>query len=83
MSSKDHFIQNRKQTMQHSLSIQNFNNRVRQMNQTNSKQLMLSSEEARSIHADIFSLLSMIAELQNRSDPEPVNSVFMDGGGFK
>jgi|LakMenE18May11ns_1017448.scaffolds.fasta_scaffold9569527_1 hypothetical protein len=69
--------------MQHSLSIQNFNNRVRQMNQTNSKQLMLSSEEARSIHADIFSLLSMIAELQNRSDPEPVNSVFMDGGGFK
>ena len=69
--------------MQHSLSIQNFNNRVRQMNQTNSKQLMLSSEEARSIHADIFSLLSMIAELQNRSDPESVNSVFMDGGGFK
>ena len=69
--------------MQHSLSIQNFNNRVRQMNQTNSKQLVLSSEEARSIHADIFSLLSMIAELQNRSDPEPVNSVFMDGGGFK
>jgi hypothetical protein len=53
------------------------------MNQTNSKQLMLSSEEARSIHADIFSLLSMIAELQNRSDPESVNSVFMDGGGFK
>jgi len=69
--------------MQHSLSIQNFNNRVRQMNQTNSKQLVLSAEEARSIHADIFSLLSMIAELQNRSEPEPVNSVFMDGGGFK
>ena len=53
------------------------------MNQTNSKQLVLSAEEARSIHADIFSLLSMIAELQNRSEPEPVNSVFMDGGGFK
>lgn len=69
--------------MQHSLSIQNFNNRVRQMNQTNSKQLVLNSEEARNIHADIFSLLSMIAELQNRSEPEPVNSVFMDGGGFK
>ena len=69
--------------MQHSLSIQNFNNRVKQMNQTNSKQLVLSAEEARSIHADIFSLLSMIAELQNRSEPEPVNSVFMDGGGFK
>ena len=69
--------------MQHSLSIQNFNNRVRQMNQTNSKQLVLSAEEARNIHADIFSLLSMIAELQNRSEPEPVNGVFMDGGGFK
>ena len=67
----------------HSLSIQSFNNRVKQMNQTNSRQLMLSAEEARNIHADIFSLLSMIAELQNRSEPEPVNSVFMDGGGFK
>ena len=67
----------------HSLSIQSFNNRVKQMNQTNSRQLMLSAEEARNIHADIFSLLSTIAELQNRPETEPVNSVFMDGGGFK
>ena len=68
----------------HSLSIQSFNNRVKQMNQTNSRQLMLSAEEARNIHADIFSLLSTIAELQNKPDAGPATTVLnMDGGGFK
>ena len=68
----------------HSLSIQSFNNRVKQMNQTNSRQLVLSAEEARNIHADIFSLLSTIAELQNRHNDGPMATVInMDGGGFK
>ena len=68
----------------HSLSIQSINNRGKQMNQTNSRQLMLSAEEARNIHADIFSLLSTIAELQNRPDTAPATTVLnMDGGGFK
>ena len=54
------------------------------MNQTNSRQLMLSAEEARNIHADIFSLLSTIAELQNKPDTAPATTVLnMDGGGFK
>lgn len=65
-----------------SLSIKNFNDRVKVMNQTGSKQLCLSTDEARNLHADIFNLLSNIAELSaNTSDNGPIMSG-LDGGGF-
>lgn len=65
-----------------SLSIKNFNDRVKVMNQTGSKQLCLSTDEARNLHADIFNLLSNIAELSaNTSDNGPTMSG-LDGGGF-
>ena len=41
-----------------SLAVKNFNERVKVMNQTGGKQLSLSAEEARSLHADIFNLLA-------------------------
>jgi hypothetical protein len=65
-----------------SLAIKNFNERVKVMNQTGSKQLSLSADEARNLHADIFNLLANIAELQNQ--PEQVQSVAVsfDGGKF-
>ena len=70
-----------------SIAIQSFNNRVKTMNQTNGKQLMLSADEARNLHSDIFLLLATIAELQNQPskvsiDPNPAE-INMDGGGFK
>lgn len=68
-----------------SLAITNFNNRIKTMNQTNSKQLILSAEEARNLHADIFALLANITELQTQPDlpAVEVTQISLDGGGFK
>jgi hypothetical protein len=68
-----------------SLAITNFNNRIKTMNQTNSKQLVLSAEEARNLHADIFALLANITELQTQPDSPVVEAtqISLDGGGFK
>jgi hypothetical protein len=65
-----------------SLAIKNFNERVKIMNQTGSKQLALSADEARNLHTDIFNLLANIAELQNQSEPPQTAAVSFDGGSF-
>ena len=55
------------------------------MNQTNSKELVLSALEARNIHAELFELLTKINELteikQTAQDNSTVNVEF-DGGNF-
>lgn len=67
-----------------SIALQNFNNRVKQMNQTNSKQLVLSAEEARNLHSDLFSLITSLAEMQVKPEiVEPVGQISLDGGGFR
>jgi hypothetical protein len=67
-----------------SIALQNFNNRVKQMNQTNSKQLVLSAEEARNLHSDLFSLITSLAEMQVKPEiSEPVGQISLDGGGFR
>jgi hypothetical protein len=67
-----------------SLAIKTFNDRVKLMNQSGSKQLSLSADEARNLHADIFVLLTNVAELQlPQRTPETNNSISLDGGGFK
>ena len=54
------------------------------MNQTGSKQLMLSADEARNLHADVFILLANFAEAQSAAETAVDNlSIDMDGGGFK
>jgi len=73
--------------MDHNLSIhvRMFNDKVRAMNQTQKKELTLSAADARNLHADIFDLLTHIAEISGNSivnQPENI-SVVMDGGGFK
>jgi hypothetical protein len=65
-----------------SLAVKNFNDRVKVMNQTGSKQLSLSADEARNLHADIFNLLANLAELQTTREPEQPANVSLDGGGF-
>lgn len=65
-----------------SLAIKNFNERVKVMNQTGSKQLTLSVEEARNLHADIFNLLANISELQAGLQPVSIAPTGLDGGGF-
>jgi len=67
-----------------SLTMRTFNDRVKQMNQTNGKQLVLSAQEARSLHNDIFAMLANIAELTSKGGPEAdVIQISVDGGGFK
>ena len=66
--------------------MRKFNEKLQLMNQSNSKQLMLSASEARSLQADIFNLLANFAELA--SEPVSVNTqesvqISLDGGGFK
>lgn len=65
-----------------SLAIKNFNERVKAMNQTGSKQLSLSADEARNLHSDIFVLLANIAELQNVPESIQSPALSLDGGGF-
>lgn len=66
------------------VAIKTFNERVKTMNQTGGRQLTLSADEARNLHADIFNLLGTIAEYQSRPSETPVNNnIAMDGGGFK
>jgi hypothetical protein len=67
-----------------SIAVKTFNDRVKQMNQTNGKQLVLSAQEARSLHNDIFSMLANIAELASTPGPkDDVIQISVDGGGFR
>jgi hypothetical protein len=68
-----------------SLAIRTFNDRVKAMNQTNGKQLVLSAQEAKSLHTDIYALLANIAELasQGGAPKDDVIQISVDGGGFK
>ena len=68
--------------MQLTLSMQMFNEKVRQMNQTNAKQLVLSAQEARNLHTDLYSLLTELSALA--LDQKTFTGVVgvMDGGGF-
>lgn len=68
-----------------SLHLKAFNNRVKVMNQTNSKELVLSALDARNLHNDIFDLLTQIqalSEVKQTTETEAVVTVQMDGGGF-
>jgi len=73
--------------MEHQLSLhlKNFNDRIKVMNQTNGKELILTPLEARNIHAGIFELLTKIndlTEIKQANDAEALVSVEMDGGDF-
>ena len=73
--------------MEHQLSLhlKTFNDRIKVMNQTNGKELVLTPLEARNIHAGIFELLSKIndlTELKQVAEQETLVSVEMDGGDF-
>jgi hypothetical protein len=62
--------------------IKMFNDRVRAMNQANSKILTLNQQEARNLHAEIYDLMATIANLSKTASGNAVTSVSMDGGVF-
>jgi hypothetical protein len=68
-----------------SVHLRMFNDRVRAMNQLQKKDLTLTAAEARNLQAEIFELLTQVAELSKNpaSNNADVITVNMDGGGFK
>jgi hypothetical protein len=70
--------------MQLTIAMQSFNEKVRQMNQTNGKQLVLSAAEARNLHVDLYALLAEVTVLARNEKPDDETmQISMDGGGFK
>ena len=63
-----------------------FNERVRAMNQSRSKSLLLSDREVRDLQADIFNLLETIVDLNKTVSEISKNSgstsIEMNGGSF-
>lgn len=69
----------------HGLHITSFNDKVKVMNQTNKKDMILTAQEARNLHADIFTLLNHINDLSmklERQHEEQAIDIQVDGGGF-
>ena len=68
-----------------SIHVRNFNEKVRIMNQSQRKELVLSAQDARNLHADIFALLAHIAKLSElpKLESPSITSISMDGGGFR
>ncbi len=66
------------------IHIKMFNDKIKVMNQTNSKVMTLTAQEAKNLHADIYDLLTHCATLSRRleTDESGTISVQMDGGGF-
>jgi len=61
-----------------------FNDKVRVMNQTQSRTVTLTADEARNLHSDIFALLAKFAELTKEPQvTDEVVQISMDGGSFK
>lgn len=68
-----------------SIHLKAFNNKVKVMNQTNARELILSRVDAQNLQADIFELLTQIANLtviQEQEQKSAAVTVEMDGGGF-
>jgi hypothetical protein len=66
--------------------LDKFNNRVKVLNQTQSKNMTLTADEARNLQTDIFDLLSAVAsmevELQQLRNAVAASGATWDGGGF-
>lgn len=62
------------------MHVGKFNERIRAMNAGNSKELRLTAQEARSLHADIFAMLDELAKLREAPISEEVIEVSLDAG---
>lgn len=66
------------------IHLKNFNDRVKAMSQTNSRDITMSAQDARNLQADIFNLMTMVVELAGKlSQEDEVVQISLDGGNFK
>jgi len=67
------------------IHLKMFNDKIKLLNSSQSKQLMLSAQEARNLHADLFDLLNHCATLSQKLESLPVANavdIRMDGGNW-
>lgn len=65
------------------IHLKNFNDRVKAMSQTNSRDLSMTAQDARNLQADIFNLMTLVVELAGRAEQtNDVVTVNLDGGKF-
>jgi hypothetical protein len=64
------------------IHLKNFNDRVRAMGQTNGREITMSAQDARSLQADIFNLMTLVVELNTKVKSDEVIQVQLDGGKF-
>jgi hypothetical protein len=62
------------------MHVGKFNDRIRAMNSGNSKELRLTAQEARSLHADIFAMLDELAKLRESGGDDEVIEISLDAG---
>ena len=65
------------------IHLKNFNDRVKAMSQTNSRELTMSAQDARNLQADIFNLMTLVFDLSAVSKQNDVLQIDLDGGNFK
>jgi hypothetical protein len=67
------------------LHITAFNDKIKVMNQLNKKDMILTAQEARNLHTDIFTLLNHINDLSMKLEKQQEDQsidIQVDGGGF-
>lgn len=70
--------------MQLTIAMQGFNEKLRQMNQSNGKQLVLTAQDARNLQSDIYALLGELTKVTTAdSSRDDIVQVNMDGGTFR
>jgi hypothetical protein len=73
-------------TVKVGIHLDKFNNRVKVLNQTQSRNMTLTADEARNLQTDVFDVLSAIAsmevELQGLRNAVAASGPAFDGGGF-
>jgi hypothetical protein len=65
------------------IHLKNFNDRVKAMSQTNSRELTMTAQDARNLQADIFNLMTLVVDLSAVSKQNDVLEINLDGGNFK
>jgi len=63
------------------LHVKKFNDKVRALNQSGGKDLVMTASDARNLHSEIFDLLAKLSEFSSK--PDQVSEVSLDGGSFK
>jgi hypothetical protein len=67
--------------MQTTPHIQQFNERIKQLNHSQARMLAMTASDARSLHAEIFALLAVVNQ-QRQNTPTASQSDQISGGSW-